>query len=350
MEPDTTSGYGLAGETEVVTRDGIRPIRELAGGTHEMLIPNVTNFGTSGGGTFRPGEVRDVGVRHLLRVALNRHTQRKVIYAAPGHRWLVQQDRPNRSRDGRNNGYDFTTVERATSTLAPGDRLRSARANRRSEMHQVRFAVAQGFVFGDGTKGNGGRPASLTIYDNGKDDALLPYFAGHEVTPVVCGGVPGGLIYGLPRTWKNLPDLRESRQFLLSWLAGYFAADGCVPSNGGARLYSARRENLEFARCIAAVCGVGYGPTCTGKARLGLGSTPSSMHSLALDSTSLPPWFFLIATHRDRVLLRAGKREQRERMWRVQSVEACGRMEPVYCAPRTDIQAFALSDDLMTGA
>ncbi|MGK5497263.1 hypothetical protein [Streptomyces sp. URMC 125] len=55
----------------------------------------------------------------------------------------------------------------------------------------VPFAVAQGFVYfvyGDGAKGSGDRPATLTIYDQGKDKAVLPYFAAHTVQSITANG------------------------------------------------------------------------------------------------------------------------------------------------------------------
>ncbi len=40
------------------------------------------------------------------------------------------------------------------------------------------------------------------------------------------------LIHHLPRFFKELPPLDESLPYLYGWLAGYFAADGCVSTHG----------------------------------------------------------------------------------------------------------------------
>ena len=40
------------------------------------------------------------------------------------------------------------------------------------------------------------------------------------------------LAFGLPAYFKERPDPDESTSYLLGWLAGYFAADGCVAEDG----------------------------------------------------------------------------------------------------------------------
>jgi 3'-phosphoadenosine 5'-phosphosulfate sulfotransferase (PAPS reductase)/FAD synthetase len=338
----------LDGTTEVVTRDGIKPIAALADGHHELLVPKVTAFGLSSEAGFARVPVMRLGQQPLLQVALVRGRQRKVVRATPEHRWFLRTRRLKRKANGRHGGYDPITVERVTAELQPGDRLRSVRAVQPPSTGRVPFAIAQGFVFGDGARGQGERPATLTIYDAEKDGALLPYFAGHDVRPVTTNGGPAQRIYGLPRTWKDIPTLRESRSFLLSWLAGYFAADGTVTADGSARLASASREHLEFVRSVAAICGVGYGPIMT-SSRLGKGVAPSDLHTISLDASSVPKWFFLIDAHRDRVGARLATRQQDERLWCVESVtEVPGECE-VYCAVVPGAQSFALSDELMTG-
>ncbi len=335
--------FCLAGETEVVTRDGIRPIAELAGGRHRLLVPKKTPYGLSGHGTFVEAEVRPFGVQRLWRIDMHRGRQQRTVYATAEHRWLL-------SIAGKRSG-DLTTIERTTADLKVGDRLRSLTAQPvigAQQINQMPFAVAQGFVYGDGTKGCGDRPASLTIYNPDKDGALLPYFAMHERREVIANGAPAIYIYGLPRLWKEAPDLRESRAFLMSWLAGYFAADGCVSTQGSAKISSSRRESLHIVREIAAICGVGYGPVRR-EMRVGKGKKVSALYTLTIDATRLPSWFFLIEEHRRRIQERTPGREAGTRPWVVGSVQPTDRVEEVYCAVVPGIEAFALTEDLMTG-
>ena len=51
-------------------------------------------------------------------------------------------------------------------------------------------------------------------------------------------------VVDLPRFFKDRPSLDESPQYLAGWLAGYFAADGCVAADGTVILNSADRSEL----------------------------------------------------------------------------------------------------------
>ncbi|WP_051710157.1 phosphoadenosine phosphosulfate reductase family protein [Streptomyces sp. NRRL S-350] len=347
--PRLSCVFCLAGETEVVTRAGLRPIAELAGGRHELLIPKVTPYGLSGAGSFKEVEVRAFGVQRLWRITMHRGRQTRIVHATAEHRWLTwdRKLRPPK-KDGRHNGYEDVTVELVTSELTLGTRLRSVKAQSLAQGGEVPFAVAQGFVYGDGTKGSGDRPACLDIHLAEKDGAILPYFAAHRPKPTRLNGKDALRIYGLPRLWKEGPDLRESRSFLLSWLAGYFAADGTVTEHGSARMASASKESMQVIRDVAAVCGVGYGPVRTSM-RVGTGKAATPLYTITLDATDLPDWFWKIDAHRDRIAEKATVREAHDRLWVVDEVTPTDRVEEVYCAVVPGAQAFALAEDLMTG-
>ena len=68
--------------------------------------------------------------------------------------------------------------------------------------------------------------------------------------PTTVGGQPYVKVVDLPRFFKDRPSLDESPQYLAGWLAGYFAADGCVAADGTVILNSADRSNLEFVRDV----------------------------------------------------------------------------------------------------
>jgi hypothetical protein len=336
--PKSACTYCLAGETEIVTRQGVRPIRDLAGGTHELLVPRVgTHGGLAHRGSFRPVQVRLFGQQQLYRVQLRRSRSTKTVLATAEHRWILAPVP----------GTQWTLpsdLERTTSSLRPGDRLKPLQAAVPTRAKLAAFAVAQGFVYGDGSRlAARNAPAALCVYDNGKDEALLPYFLTCE--PQRTGR--GWEVYGLPRTWKDLPGLAESRTFLLSWLAGYFAADGTVSRAGVATLYSADRSAIEFARDVAAVCGIGYTPIRS-RLRLGNGHEPTPLHQINLTVHDLPEWFFLIAEHAARAK-RLRQYPPNRQPWRVVSVEDTGRVEEVFCATVPGAGAFGLAEDLMTG-
>jgi hypothetical protein len=337
--------FCLSGDTEVVTRDGVLPLRALVGHA-ELLVPITGKFGgLMHRGKFRNVEVRSFGQQPLYEVKLRRMKSKRSVRATAEHRWFVtagsQWDEPSKH-------------ERTTKQLRTGDRLRTLRASPPVKERIMSVAVAQGFVFGDGSHDAHERPASVTLHGK-KDEALLPYFAGMEARMQMVrsefagkriADKPALHIYGLPRFWKRTPPLRESRAFLLSWLAGYFAADGSVSKTGQAVLESASYDAIKFARDAAAVCGVGY--TKIGERwRVGKGKRSTPIYRLCLRLADLPDWFFLIEHHRERVA--AQDRSKHDPPWIVESIRKLGCTEEVFCAVVPGAQAFGLSEDLMTG-
>jgi DNA primase len=101
VNPSRGFFHCLAGETEVLTFDGPREIRELAGGTHKVL-------GREADWVEAP--FRSFGVQRLQKITLTRNRQTKEIFATTGHRWFVRS-----GMDGRR--------EVLTSELKQGDSL-----------------------------------------------------------------------------------------------------------------------------------------------------------------------------------------------------------------------------------
>jgi len=321
--------FCLAGETEVVTRDGIRPIRELAGTTHNLLVPSARPNGARG--QFVSVPVRVFGVQRLSAVHLRRYRATKTIYATPEHRWITAD------------GAVVTTAE-----LQTGVQLASVRAEPTRGARPISAAIAQGFTYGDGARGINRRPATLAIYRRSHKRALLPHFGPIEVREYATpDGDTVDHIYGLPRFWKALPPLDESRSFLLSWLIGYFAADGSVTEAGQCELSSANRESLLFVRDLAAACGIGYGSIAT-RSRFGKNTKPTDLYTIGLNARDLPDWFWILPHHRQRVAERVEKAE-RITHWSVVDIKPTNRIEEVYCATVPGIGAFALVDGLTTG-
>src|SRR3954470_24414517 len=79
VNPSRGFFHCLAGETEVMTWEGVRPIRDLAGGTHRVL-------GASAHWVDAP--FRSYGVQPLLKITLSRNRQTKEVFATDGHRWF----------------------------------------------------------------------------------------------------------------------------------------------------------------------------------------------------------------------------------------------------------------------
>jgi RNA-splicing ligase RtcB len=317
----------FAGETTVLTRGGTRPIKELAGGVHELLTE---------GGKWVLAPVRAFGRQPLMKVTVSRNGVRKVLHATPGHRWLL------RAFGSTGNAYIRRRTEATTAELLPGDRLAYSFPGVPEGRALETQAVARGFLFGDGYVNVMG-PAKAQ-FCGAKDEALLPFLSG---TRAPRRYVDRTIITGLPREWKTqFPQADAGPGYLYAWLAGYFAADGDVDKTGRPTLASARRLNLETVRTLAAEAGVGtYGVRT--RIRSGFGHEPTPLHMVGLMRGDLSPEFFVLTHHRERFA--AGQSAVERRGWTVVSVEPTERVEEVYCAVVQGTHSFTLEDNILTG-
>ncbi len=339
----------LAGETEVVTSRGIVPIRELVGAEPELLVPvDIGNGKLSEAGHFQKAPVRSFGVQRLWRIDLRGHgAVRKTIFATAEHRWFLTRDKI---------GQPIPSDAVPTTALKHGDKLRSLfRASNGERAGVCRMGATRGFIFGDGSTRAGPRAGTVHVHA-GKDEVFLPLLDPH-FGPAKEGKSATGkqlwTFYGLPEYWKrDFPSLTEPRRYLMGWLAGWFAADGCVSKDGNCILASAKREHLQFARSLCAVLGVQCAsireqvrdaPLPTGRV-----AEQHSIFMLNLNRHHLPDGFFFIKQHAERVAAVQGKKVRRYG-WTVDRVEQTERMEEVFCATVEGVGAFGLADGLMTG-
>lgn len=310
----------FAGETQVITRTGTRPIEALTGGVHELLTAD---------GEWVKAPVRWFGRQQVHEVLLSRSGVTKTIRATADHRWLL------RSRRGHE--YEATTAE-----LKPGERLQFTFPRRPDGLAVDREAAARGFVYGDGHRAGNRACANFCGV---KDVALLPLFDGLGRPPRTYGAMKR--INGLPVEWKTeQPSLDAPPDVLYGWLAGYFAADGDVGKTGRPTLASASREHLEYVRLACQAVGIGtFG--IRSRLRTGYGTEPTALHLVGLMRGDLDPDFFLIAEHRARFV--AGRHAAERRGWNVISVRPTVEVTDVYCAVVDDTHSFALADNILTG-
>ncbi len=313
--------YCLAGETRVLTWEGVKPIRELAGGTHRVL---------GKGADWVEAPFRSFGVQPLMQISLTRNGVRKQIYATAEHRWFIRSGNTLKS-----------SREVTTRDLRPGNKLVSKYPGTRvRNTTPSPFGIAHGLTFGDGTRNGTGAMAQL---DATKDAELLKWFPLSMVTQ------HGRqlLVHHLPRFFKELPPLDESVPYLYGWLAGYFAADGCVSTAGTVMLNSADRAVLEYVRMICTRLGIGtYG--VTEQTRVGFeGREPSSLFRIVFIDSDLTDKFFLLDQHRLR--FQQGNKAHERKSWVVREVLQTDRVEEVFCATVDEGHAFALEDNILTG-
>ncbi len=330
ISPDKQVFYCLAGETRVLTSNGARPIRELAGGVHRVLTT---------GSRWVDAPFSAFGVQPLMKIELARNHQKKVLYATPEHRWFV------RSGIGAN-----ARAERITTTLRPGDRMwwtyPAASLHRIGELSS--FGVTHGITYGAGSLGK--RSASVELHADNQAE-LLKWFPLSRSYQIGYDDRDGGRssylkVVDLPRYFKDRPALDESAGYLAGWLCGYFAANGDVAPDGTVSLHAGERAKAEFVRDVCTRLGVGSGHITT-ENRTGIDGRRTDPHRVHLVGADLTEDFFLLAQHRRRFA--ASRPAVPSREWVVRSVETTERVEEVYCAVVDETHAFTLEDNILTG-
>src|SRR4051812_33673523 len=103
ISPEKGVFYCLAGETRVLTCQGARPIRDLAGGVHRVLTTE---------SAWVDAPFSSFGVQPLMKIELTRNRQKKVLHATAEHRWFV-----------RTGAGGTIRKERTTAELRNGDAL-----------------------------------------------------------------------------------------------------------------------------------------------------------------------------------------------------------------------------------
>lgn len=319
----------FAGETEVITREGVFPIGDLVNRTVEIV---------DGAGHWVEAQAKSYGVQSLMRIVLTRgKSERKEVFATPDHGWFTTY----KGVSGKQ------TVRRATQELRPGHRLASVRAGQtpRRCVKLSPAGVQHGFVFGDGTLPSAPTLGAVAYFCGEKDRAMVKWFPGHDLHAKADGTLWAG---GNPRSWKQLPSLAEASSYLYGFLAGYFAADGSVHPSGNVRLSSASRENLLGVRSICARLGI---PTRmpTAQSRSGYGDAPSDLWTITLDGGALTEDFFLIPEHRERWANRDHRTDDFDvACWTVESIEPTNRVEEVFCFEVPTTHSFVLAENILT--
>lgn len=307
--------YCFSGDTEIMTKDGIKKLVDLE--NEDIMVLN-KNHG------WESATVKCFGKQALLKLTLDHCGTKKEIFVTGNHRWFV------RAKDG-------SMSECTTEQLTPGARIPFNTTLSWNVASVSPFGVVHGFFMGDGDKGTAMRANFC-----GDKKALLPYF-----TPGKVGGDDHELTtYGIPKCFKTPPDLHESPSYLYGWLAGYFAADGCIDVHGRCTISSTVRENLRAVQDVLCVLGMPVYEIKYQDRVSNLTGEMGRVYYMAISRQYLRDDFFIRPTHIER--WNATKDNTvRNKNWIVVSVEETDRIEDVYCAV-TESGSFTLAGNVLT--
>ncbi|MEY2702818.1 MAG: hypothetical protein RLY43_1456, partial [Bacteroidota bacterium] len=276
----------LGGETGVITWDGIKKIKDIAGTTQKILTT---------GGHWVDAPFFYFGKQNVVKLTLSRNRQIKTIITTPSHRWFIDRDW-NKIKKIK------ISKEKKTYELKIGEVLHSTFARKPQGIKTISpQGISHGIVYGDGTMSSNINESLVNLWGN-KDKQLLKWFPLNRVSKIICpNGLKGLSVVGLPSYYKEKPSLNESSSYLLGFLSGWMASDGHVAKDGTIMLNSSKKENLEFAKLIALRLGIGtYGITC--QKRLGINKKMSNLYRVHFVTEDLSARFFLIKEHRERYL------------------------------------------------
>ena len=322
----------FAYDTEIITDQGVKKIGDVAG-TEQILLTR--------DGSWVKAPIRSFGKQKLYKLTLMRQGVDKVIYTTENHRWYARDAR------ARYKGKGF--IEFKTSELRK-DKHRLQSVFGRSFKNRIDpspFGIAHGFTYGDGSTNKGDRNANEVHLIGDKDKALLPYFS---MCPIKEKPYINGIkASALPNFFRELPSINENKSYLLGWLMGYFAADGCA-SNGQIDISSIDKKNIEFFRDVCILLGIGTYDIRTETRMSNLNNKEFTMYRMKLMRQTLDESFFIIEKHKQEYI-EAGASDVKRKVieWAVKDIEETDRFEEVYCATVEGHGNFTLDGNIVTG-
>ena len=318
------------GDTPVVTRTGIYPIRSLEGETVDVLSKD---------GVYRKAEFKSFGVQELLEVEFS---DGRTVLATPEHQWHV-----------RKSAGGLTVVP--TTKLA-GRAIPRTVAPRPAKGDEFEEGVRHGFVFGDGSIYNKHRknPRAVANFFDAKNQAVRPYFEGHGRPPRTYHDGRLTKIHGLPLHYRQLPANEASAEYWYGFLCGFMAADGHVDKWGCASLAQVSKSTLEAVAAQLPRLGMVGGPVreYQNDSRFvrddGTIDEFSGMISvLNLYKQFMLPGDFLIPAHR--ASFEAREDTEYGNFLRVRSVKRTGIVDQVYCCVEPETHTFVIGSGVLTG-
>ena len=317
-------------DTQILTKEGgWQRIGDLAG-QHVTVLSNTKLYGrdaetTTANAVWAEAAVSESETHPALRLVYRDPIgQDYEVIASENHRWF-------RKRNTKTQWERVTTPD-----LRVGDWLPMTRPPKYYAVSPQ--GVQHGFFFGDGTKANG----ELHAFHSEKIDLLRALFT--NVEDVTDGHA---VVRTCPLGWGGPPEggFRSDRRYVYGFLAGYFAADGCVGANGEMTLSSANLDNLRQVRALFRELGVS---TTAPK----LVSTSSnykderSLYEIRIYPGHMQEDFFFRATHRERWEANRGRFTKCH--VRVMSVTRIADPQRVLCATVPGYEQFVIDGFCLT--
>lgn len=314
----------LRGDTKVLTRTGYKKIKHLSGQTINIM--------TKGGG-WVDAPFKNYGKQQLYKIELIKgKTSTKTLYATKDHDWFIYK-KGNKLR------------KKSTENLQVGELLESQFGKSWSSYKPSAFGIAHGISYGDGhTINNVNHANNITLCADSK--VLSKYFIDDCTSKkdYICNG--GADYYGsLPNFFRELPNIMENKSYLYGWLAGYFAADGCIDTRGCVMLNSVDKFNMEFVQDVCGVLGISCSDVHQQTSISNLTNKEHTTYKVIIHSKFLNESFFILDKHKKRY----NKNTKNPPRWKIKSIEKTDIIEDVFCAEVPETTSFVIEGNILSG-
>ena len=306
----------LSGSTKILTKEfGSIEIEKVSGQTVHLL---------DGNGSWTPCMIFDHGDQETVSITFSGGFEKVEIRSTLEHGWI------------KPNGLVVKTKAFAdTGSIEIAD-LRPSKAV--SDADAYAKGIVHGLVYGDGSMDCGA--ARLRVCSH--HDSIIPLLESYNFSmPPSYDGDPN---YRIPAkdVWCNLKALPVvgSLDYLLGFLRGWFAADGCVSTQPEATICGDLDEYRWISKWGPLVGWHTRGATPLADAT-NFGGRKKDSHNIRLKKSSMDIGDFLIAQHGERWA--TGHVGKTGRGWRVRGCYSDKRVERVYCPVVPTTHSFALA-------
>lgn len=302
----------FTGDTRFITKHGIFALNEIKSPDTEVIVRNRH-------GAWESAHVESFGEQEIYRVTFSNGD---VVETTANHRWW------------QHDGTRVTTEELDYVPFGVAMSMPS----------MSNEGIRHGIVFGDGFKFRKGkdqpyRYSKIVLVNPEKDGALLDYFKDDAVTFTQAGPT----VSRLPLHYKDMPDRKNcSPEYARGFIAGLIATDGCVSPTGSVTI---AQEGLNKARQIAEIAVLAG--CVVNSVRITSTVSPYTGEPREMAQVSIKPFSapVILPSHQAKLNI---NRRKRMMQLNVESVEATGRVEEVYCVVAPETESFTLANGLIT--
>ena len=324
-----TVWYCFAGDTNIITKNGVFTIKDLCGNEEFILTNN----------KWVKSKIRNYGTQQIWEISLSRSGKTKTIRTTANHKWFIETK------------YGKQSIQE-TKNICKNSYLTSSFLDIENKKYNIiNEWVARGFIFGDGytvkAKEKIRKEKSVAQFCGEKDKDMLPIFEGIGGKRTNAKHTNCMRINSLPKEWKtSSPDINDNKNNIYSWLSGYFTADGTVSKTGQCVMYSGNFEHIRKFETLCTIIGIKTMGVLTYN-RLGFGKTPTNIYSLTIIRTDLNSKFFHIKKHKERFEKNSVVKHQPKR-WKIKNIKETNQYEDVFCSEVPEYGSFTLEGNILT--